>query len=86
MKVARICRFYGKIIGGVDIDGMLQEGMIYTLKEFDGEIILSPVGKSGVDFDRGGHRFSDVMQQGHYLRTAEEHAAWLAYKNTCWGE
>lgn len=70
-RIARL-KEYHNIIGGRDLDNILKDGHVYSVKEVAGEIILRDLGEHAQMEDYGAIHWQRVISDGIYLLTKEE--------------
>ena len=74
----RICKLnsFHNFVGGKDNDNVFEEGVIYSVLNIAGEILLTPIGKQS-KYDKYGNEFikkrlDEIITTGDYLLTADE--------------
>ena len=70
-KPTRICKFYGKILAGVDLGNILKENTVYQVTECMGIIQLVEIGETALN-SKGMHKYSSIMKSGVHLVTKKE--------------
>ena len=85
MSVTRFTSLDGfnDILAGRDLAGIFEKGAVYEATEMLGEITIRKVGNSCIKGNDKfkGYSFPQIMMDGNYLLTKEEHEMKLAMRN-----
>ena len=74
MSLTRLSKIKGQkdLIGGRDLAGIFEEGVIYSVKRIGDNILLEKIGKGSYELNHKGQSFTEVIMKGDYLLTENE--------------